>query len=72
MTEISHFCIKPLVIYRLECTDHAVRPTWGYPPPSIQFQKSEDAAFSSLGVMFLFFSKTLPIISHAITPSFGS
>ena len=50
MTGISYFCIKPLVLSRLECTQHAVWPTWGHPPPSKQRQKSEDAVFLSLDV----------------------
>ena len=73
MTRISHFCIKPLVLSRLKCTEHAEWPTWGNPPPSNQRQKSGDVVFSSPGVMFVFvfFPKALTVMSHACTPSFG-
>ena len=55
MAGISHFYIKPLVLSRLECTEHTVWPTWGNPPPSNQRQKSGDAILSSPGVdVFVF------------------
>ena len=50
MTEISHFCIKPLVLSHSECTEYAEWPTWGNPPPSNQRQKYGNAVFSSPGV----------------------
>ena len=55
MTGISHSCIKPPVLSRSECTEHAVWPTWGNPPPSNQRQKSGDAVLSSPSVDVFFF-----------------
>ena len=72
MTGISHFCIKPLVLSRLECTEHAVWPTWGNPRPQISAKNPGMRYFRPRVSMFLFLffvSKTLQIMSHACTPS---
>ena len=74
MTGISHFCIKPLVLSRLECTEHAEWPTWSNPTPSNPAPKIRGCGifFPGCRCFFAFFFQDIDSYVIRMYTKFGS